>query len=558
MSYEVWSGRRLGRRRVLRGAGIGASGLAAAVLIGCGDDEEGGSGSGGDGGGSGTGGATGTATQAAGMMPTGGHLSVGLTLEPSSLDPHLAVSGGDDYHYNGIFETLVSFDSNGAPEDNEGLSESHEVVDETTLVFKLRQGIKFHDGSDFTSESVKFSIERAQNPDFGSIAFSALQSVESVETPDEFTARLTLNRPDPDLIYNLGGRYGGWMLSPSAVEAAGAEVGAKPVGTGPFRFVEWISGSHTAWEKNPDYWRKDANGEAVPYLDQVTLRIIPDATTRLAALTNNDIQISGIDAKDVSKVEGDSNLSLTQREGTGLASVIIFNKSIAPFDNVNLRRAVVWGVDPSVVNQSVYLGRNIVADGWGYPPGTWAYQPIEGRPTYDPKKAQEYLDAAGASDGLDFTAITYSAPTVSQQTEVYQEQLRQMKLNMTVDVGDVGQATQDFFAGGAAPMYSTSWSQKVVPDTLVSPTLSADGYYNPAKATDPELQDLIDQARVEYDQEARKELYTKIGVYAMDQALYVPMLYTVSFLGVRNAVGGVDSLYDMESRWRYDGIWLES
>ncbi len=553
---NYWTTRRVSRRTWLRGAGIGAAGLAGAALIGCGSSGNA-TATPAAGGGGATGGATGTATAAPKSIPHGGTLDVANGLEPSSLDPQKAVSGGDDYYYNGIFETLVAYDQNSQLDKAKGLSESFEVVDQQTITFHLRKGIKFHDGSDFTSESVQFSIARAQDPKFGSIAFSSLKSVASVETPDPNTATFKLNKPDPDLVYNLGSRYGGWMMSKSAVEAAGSEVGAKPVGTGPFQFGEWVSGSRVTWKRNPGYWRKDANGETLPYLDGVNIHIIADSTTAIAALLNGDVAIAGVSGKDLPKVQGNSDFNLLKREGTGLPHVLIFNKSIPPFDNVDLRRAIVWAVDAKTINKSVYLDTNIVADGWGYPPGTWAYKPIAGRPTFDLNKAKGFLQSSGKS-GASFDSMVYSSPTVVQQAEVVQEQLRQIGLNMNIVTEDVGQATTDFFSNHKTPMYSTGWSLKVVPDTLVSPTLSKDGFYNPAKDTDPELQAMIDQAKTEYDQAKRVDLYTKIGAYAMDQALYVPMLYGVSHVGVAKKVGGQDSLWTNEARLQYDGAWLQA
>lgn len=542
--------RAVSRRVFVRSVAAGGLGLAGAYLGACG------------GGGSGTARSTAQpaaqATGAAATVKPGGTLKLAYGLEPSSLDPHVGNSGGDDYYWYSIFDNLVAYDQRFVSQPDLSLAQKWEIADPTTIVFQLRPGVKFHDGTDFNAEVVKWNIERVLNPDVKSTARSFLLSIDRVETPDPLTARFVLKEPNAALMGLLGGR-GGAMVSRAAVEKLGKEFGSRPVGTGPFQFVEWAPGDHVTVKKNPTYWGKDANGVPLPYLDQAIYRIIPDPTVSFANLTTGEVHLAGINPKDLAAAQANPDLTVVKREGSGIASVMVANLAKAPLDNANLRRAVMWALDAAAVNKAVYFDTAVVADAGMWAPGTWVYAPVPSRPKYDPAKAKEYLRAGGAPDGFAFTMITYNTPILVQQAEIYQAQLAKVGIKATLEQRDVGAATSAFFTEGAFPLYSTSWSLYPEPDWVGSNCYTSTGFYNPMKKpVAPELDELVKKGRQTYDQEERKKIYARINEIVLGEAYFVPMLYGTAFVGFRKPVQNTGTLFGGEAKWRLKELWLKS
>ncbi len=340
---RLWT-RTISRRALVRGASSGGLAGAAAWLAACGG------GSGGQKGAAPSGSQAAGQSAASGAPKAGGTLNLAYPSEPSSLDPHTGNSGGDDYYWYTMFDTLAAYDQRFVSQPDISLAEKWEIPDQTTMVFHLRQGVKFHDGTAFDAAAVKFNIERVLDPDLKSTARAFLLSIDRVETPDAATARFVLKEPDAALLGLLGGR-GGAMVSPTAVQKLGKEFGSKPVGTGPFQFVEWAPGDHVSVKKNAPYWGKDKSGNQLPYLDQVVFHIIPDPTVSFANLQTGEVQLAGIDPKNLAQAQSNPDLTIIKREGSGVASVIVANFAKAPMDNANLRRAVMWAIDPAAVKR---------------------------------------------------------------------------------------------------------------------------------------------------------------------------------------------------------------
>jgi|DewCreStandDraft_2_1066082.scaffolds.fasta_scaffold00195_37 peptide/nickel transport system substrate-binding protein len=541
---------RMSRRRLLTGAAAGL-GTLAAYLAACGGGaktEQGKQGS-----------APGAAAPPA-VPAYGGRLQVAYGLEPSSLDPHIGNSGGDRFSYAPMFDTLVGIDERGTARPDLSLAERWEVVDPTTIVFRLRPGVKFHDGSPFDAETVRWNIERVKDPDLKSTARASFLNVDRVETLDPLTARFVLKEPSAAVLSDLGGR-GGTMIPRGAAEKLGKEFGSKPVGTGPFQFVQWAPGSHVTVKRNPSYWRKDAAGNQLPYLDEVTVRIIPDQTVQFANLVTGEVHLAGLVAKDLPAAEGNPDLTVIKREAAGVGSVLVFNLDLSPLSNVNLRRAVVAAIDPAAINQAVHFGRWVVAEGGLWTPASWAYVPAANKPKYDPTKAKEHLRAGGAPDGFAFTLLTYSNPILQQQTEIMQGQLAKVGIKATIEQKDVGAATNAFFVERQFPLYSTSWGISGAgqePDGICTSNYTASGFYNPMKRPiSPEMEDLIKKGRQTYDPEERKKIYARINEIVFDQVFFVPLLYSSLWAGLRKPLQGGENLFGGAFTWRYDFLWLK-
>jgi len=231
------------------------------------------------------------------------------------------------------------------------LATKWETPDPKTYVFTLRTGVKFHDGSDFNADVVKFNIERDINTKT-SFRRGELANVDSVEVKDPQTAIIHLKKPDSTPLSALVDRAG-MMVSPKAVAAAGAEFTRAPVGagTGPFQFVEWKNGDHLTLKKNPNYWQKGK-----PYLDTIIYKPITNTDSSLASLKTGDLDVVRVlSAKDVAGVKADS--TLTYRELPGLNfNGFEMNETAAPFNDPKKRQAVLTAHDRLQFIKNVNFG----------------------------------------------------------------------------------------------------------------------------------------------------------------------------------------------------------
>src|SRR5215831_1470184 len=277
------------------------------------------------------GGGGGTSTTPTGTPKTGGTLKVGQETEIVTLDPNASGLLVEREIYYNMYDSLLGIDAklNFVPQ----LAKSWQFPDDKTLVFNLRSDVKFHDGTPFNAEAVKFNIDRYMT-DPKSVRKSDLSSVDSVEAKDPTTVVFHLKRSDGTLLAQLVDRAG-MILSPAAIKQAGTNLSVNPIGagSGPFEFVEWKRDDHVTLKRNPNYWRKDKDGRQLPYLDQIIYRPITDLSQTLAALKTGDVdQARVVAGKDVDAVKADSSLTYRAVPGLGYQGFAI-NRSVAPFND---------------------------------------------------------------------------------------------------------------------------------------------------------------------------------------------------------------------------------
>ncbi|MCU1501595.1 MAG: peptide transporter [Ilumatobacteraceae bacterium] len=252
------------------------------------------------------GGATSPASTAAAQPGTpGGRLRVTHGANPTSLDPHAGSSGNDYIMLYPIFDTLISFEPETlAPVP--GLAKSWKFEDPTTFTLTLNSGITFHDGTPLDAAAVKFSLDRARTDPKSNIK-GDLAPVTDVAVVDPSTVRLTLSRPDSEIVGILTDRAG-MIVSPTAVAALGADFGTKPVGTGPFKLDSYAQGATVTYSKFDAYWRK-----GLPYLDGIDMTIVTEAATRLNALLGGDTDFNyRLSAQLKDQVASSSDLTVVQ------------------------------------------------------------------------------------------------------------------------------------------------------------------------------------------------------------------------------------------------------
>ncbi|CAM3875092.1 peptide/nickel transport system substrate-binding protein [Kerstersia gyiorum] len=348
-------------------------------------------------------------------------LTIGMTLEPPALDPtaNAAETIADVTLYN-IYETLTKIQEDGSV--TPLLAESWTVSDDgRTYTFRLRDGVRFHNGAAMDAQTVRYAFERAgaeNSTNKDRRHFSQWQ----IDTPDPLTVQITLPQADPDLPFRLG------MMTAAIVEPGSAGTNAtQPTGTGPYQLAGWQRGSRLQLKKWPDY--RNASQVA---LDEVTIRFISDPAAQAAALLAGDIDaFPRIQAsRSLPRLQQDSRFDIVVG-GSRAKTMMAINQRRAPLDDVRVRRAILAAIDRDAVIEGA-------ADGYGLPigsfytPGTPGYVDTTGINPYDPAKARALLQEAGVAQPLRLDLLLPPPPYARQGGEIIAALLAQAGIQVRI------------------------------------------------------------------------------------------------------------------------------
>ena len=486
----------------------------------------------------------------------GGHLRVGLASEPTSLDAILGRGGQDAYYWHQIYDQIVDLNNDLTTRKETSLAKSWKIsTDPHAITFTLREGVLFHDGSKVDAQAVKFNIDRILNPKTMATPRASLSVIDSVDVIDDYTVRFNLKRAWGAGLNMLGER-GGVLNSPNAVKRLGDNYGWQPSGTGPFMVNKVILGTMIHLVRNPNYWAKDEFGNQLPYLDEITLRVIREPTVMTSALRTGEIDLAYLPAKDVASFKRDSRFNIELMEGGAVAMTLVFNLDKKPLDNVNLRLAIAHAIDSSKINKAIYFDRNRVADSGMWMQGTWAYQPEPAYPSFDLNKAKDYLRKGLKPDGFEFTMLTNNSPYNIQTAAVIREMLKKIQVNMEIEVLHSTPATEMFFHNEMYPMYLTTWSRYAEPDWLGSLAYKSDGYYNAANLDRPDIDALVERGAALYETEQRRKTYLELNQIILSEAWFVPLLYGVNHLAGPTKVKNIDRVMGWDGKMNFRYVWL--
>ncbi|QPC88062.1 ABC transporter substrate-binding protein [Mesorhizobium sp. NBSH29] len=348
-------------------------------------------------------------------------LVVGVVLEPPHLDPTGGAAAAiDEIVYANLFEGLTRIGSKG--EVMPGLAESWTASDDGKIyTFKLRSGVKFHDGSDFNADDVKFSLNRARAEDSTNAQKQIFAAIDTVEVIDPTTVKITLSHPEGLFLYNMG--IGDAVIV--APESADTNK-EKPIGTGPFKFDSWAKGSSIKLVKTDGYW-----GDPVA-LDKVEFRIIPDAASAVPALLSGDVQaFPNAQVGDaLPQIEADPRLKVVigTTEGETLLS---FNNKKPPFDKLEVRQAIASAIDRKAIIDGASSGRGLPI-GSHMSPTSPAYIDLTETYPHDVAKAKEYLKAAGLENGFKATLKLPPPAYARDGGEIIASQLREIGIDLEI------------------------------------------------------------------------------------------------------------------------------
>lgn len=465
--------------------------------------------------------------------------------KPKSLDPNMYNEIPALTVTEQIFNTLLRVDENGniVPE----LAESYEYVTPTELVIKLKQGVKFHNGDVLTSKDVVFSINRMLDKPASRIMIDAISKVEAI---DEYTVKLTLSKPSSPLLFGLAHPLTA-ILNEKDTLAKNDVIATDPMGTGPYKFVEWGSGEKIELVAFDDYF------EGRPKIDALTYRAITENSSRLAALETGEIDIAyNMDAIDSGAISQNEDLQLISQPTTS-TEYITFNTTKAPFDNKDFRKAVNYALNKQSMSDSIFMGKARPANSIINPNVFGHSDTVEGYP-YNVEKAKEYLAKSGVKD-TSFTLFVNDSTTRLQLAQIIQANLKEIGIDMKIETLEWGAYLQRT-AQGEHQAFLGGWvSGTSDADIVLFPLLhssSHGGAGNRAFYTNKEFDKIVDEARLVSSPEERKALFLKAQDILQEEAPLGILLYKNENIGLNKKVKGFK--FDPTTMHNLKNLYIET
>lgn len=442
------------------------------------------------------------------------------------LDPHGSNDQPSSRVSGQIYDTLVKQDLNMniIP----GLAESWTQVDDTTTEFKLRKGVKFHNGQELTADDVKFTLDRMkESPAVSHI----IKAVSSVEVVDDYTVRVKTDKPFGALLGHLA-HTATSILNREAVEAGGDQYGQNPVGTGPYKFVNWQAGDRITLIANPDYYMGEAPTK------NVIFRSIVEGTNRTIGLETGEVDVAyDLEPIDKMMVQGNDNLDFVEEPSLSMA-YLGFNVKKAPLDNLKIRQAISYAINVQDIIDVAYQGSATKANSpigpkvFGYNPNAKSYE-------YNPEKAKQLLKEAGFENGVDLKLWVNDNPTRRDIAVIMQDQLKQVGINVTIEMLEWG-AYLDGTARGDHDMFILGWvSVTGDADYGLDPLFNSanqGGAGNRSFYSNPQVDKLLTDAKNSTDPEKRKEYYYEAQEIIQEEVPIFTIAYTSQNIGKQNIV----------------------
>ena len=496
----------------------------------------------------------------------GGTLIFGRGGDSVGLDPALEEDGESFKVCDNIYDTLVEY-KDGSTELEPGLAKSWESSEDgLTWTFHLREGVTFHDGTPFNAEAVLFSLNRQHDETHpfhnvgGSyiywIATGLAEIVDTITAVDEFTVQIRLKTAYAPFIYTIAITPFS-IVSPTAVQKWGDAFSNNPVGTGPFKFVQWDRQDKVVLAANDAYW----GGR--PMLDRVIFRSIPDNSVRLIELQQGSLHAMEFpNPDDLQQIRDDATLELLSQPGMSIG-YLAMNMDKPPFDNLKVRLAINHAINKPVIIEHLYQGLGIPAKN-PIPPTLWSYDDSIEAYAYNPELAKQLLTEAGYPDGFETTlwALPVPRPYIPDGralAEVLQSELRNIGIEtkiVTFDWGTYLEKTKN----GEHDIAMLGWSADLGdPDNFLYFLLSKSSAEKPAGNIafyrSDEMQNVLEQARATTDREKRVSLYQEAQQIFHKDVPWVPLAHAKQILVINKKVKNL-KLHPL--KWRYfRHIWIE-
>lgn len=449
--------------------------------------------------------------------------------EPPTLDPNMTFNGYSFGVTNQITETLVYKDDTGF---KPRLATSWESVDERTWRFTLREGVRFHDGTPFNADAVKYTLERMLDPANQAQGRFVVSMIEEIRVVDAHTVEIVTESPFAPLLAHLTHPVTA-IVSPTAVERYGDNFGRNPVGTGPFVFESWQAGDQVTLKRNPDYWG------GPPAIETLIIRTIPEASTQIVELRSGAVDI-------IFNIAPDQINDLANRPGIEVKKVLGwgstflgFNVTQGPLADVRVRQAIAHALNTEAMATQLLQGMAVPARGM-VPPTVWGAMDVEPY-AYDPAKARRLLAEAGYPNGFRTSLITYDSTEFRQMAEAIQFLLAEIGVMVDVQIMEYATYAALVSQHDREGMYLSGWGtvtldadyalyallhSSQIPDNNVS-------FYS-----NPVVDDLLDAARENADEAFRMAAYQRVGEIVQEELPMITLYHPLFSYAKRDRIEG--------------------
>lgn len=505
---------------------------------------------------------------AAGPPVRGGTLIVAIDPEPSALTATFNNQYSNRTISANLFDGLLKYDDNYQPQPN--LAESWTVSpDGKTITFKLRPGVKWHDGKPFTSEDVRYSALEVWKK-VHSRGRSTFATLEDVETPDPLTAVFHLSAPSQVILNAFDSAES--QVIPAHI-FAGTDLrtnpaNAQPIGTGPFKFKKWQRGQYVELERNPDYWQPEK-----PYLDRVIYRFIPDASARSAALESGEVSyipFAGIPFADIERLKQNPQLNFDSRGYSYAAQTyfLAFNLRNKYLENPKVRQAFAYVIDRQKLIDTVWYGQSKPEESPISSSLTRYFTNDTPHYNYDIEKANQLLDEAGfkrQADGTRFTLRLYTDPASSQALlvgEYLRQALNRVGIKLQYLPLDNATFTRKIYTDYDFDVVFQGWGVMLDPQMGLTRVYDSKAqmkgvpYANAFAYSSPEMDEIIHRYSSEVDPEKRVKAFHDFQRLALTDLPLIPIMQAPFFTAWNKKLHGVD-LSPAGAHSGFGNAWLE-
>jgi peptide/nickel transport system substrate-binding protein len=504
-----------------------------------------------------------TGQSAAQEIRRGGTLRLVLGEDPDSLDPHATISLTAFFVQSFIYDRLVYINQNGLPAGR--LASSWTVSpDQKVVTFKLRTGIKFHDGTPFNAQAVEFTFKRLLDPATAAPARSQFTELKEVKALDATTVQFTLEKPFAPFFTNLAGAN---IISPTALQKYGKDYGRNPVGTGPFKLETWITGSSIVLARNADYqqFREDVVNKGPAHVASIVLKVVPAIGTRIAAMETGELDFIPLTREAATRFLNDNRFKTVVKKDAFNFVFIEFNYKRPPFDNPKFRAALGWAVDKKSIVEGAWSGYATMNLN-PIPVGVAGWDEKIGKQYgigYDPRKAATMLDELGwrvnpatrvrESGGrpAKFTCWTYSGfDTVKRGCEIIQANLKDVGIDIDVKLTDFGTLS--------AEMPRAQFDFDLMRWTFAEPVILSLLFKAPGWRqlySDSELDTVLERADTTMNAARRLDVVRQAQVMILQKAVVIPILTDWLMTAAQGYVEGVH--LDYFGNIVYEDVWLK-
>ncbi len=414
--------------------------------------------------------------------------------------------------------------------------------DGKTYTFTLRQGVKFHNGRELTSDDVKYTYERILNPDTASIARSYFTAVDKIETPDKYTVRFTLKEPYTPFLVNTASAWTG-IVAKEIVDANKGDLNKVEAGSGPFKLDEWTPDNRTVLSANKDYYI-----QGQPVLDKITYLIMKEESARIAALRTGNIDYTTLTAAGAETLKNESGIAVVNAPTLGYF-YLGMNVSKKPFDDVRVRQAVSYAVDRKEVIDTVFRGRARLTGPVPTSMAEWAADP-NGFASYKPdlNKAKQLMSEAGVTSAKATMQAMSQIPQQVEVAQVIQNQLKKIGIETEVQPLETGVYVKNWTDKNMELMVGGNTSG-TTPDRAVCFFFCTTGSANVWNFSDQQIDQLATQARQTTDQAQAKKLYSDAQNRIVDLAPNLFLANQDQFVAYRPTVKNFKTMPDQTEQY---------